>query len=224
MDVGGGPETSFFEDKLPYASSPPPPPATPLGHVPATVTPLKRKIEVDGSPDADSPALSRLAKRMARSSMSSPQVPEITDVAMADGGKDRYAGGEDTWEDDQEWGDDAMLEWNAPFNTSQGVQDRTFERATGVNFQPPQSPQQTDLDWSMGPPDQDKVEGPALLAAPRSRIVASPVDSVKASASPRPDTPKDRIQALLDRGMPDYASWDLPDLQVCRHRDRFGLD
>jgi hypothetical protein len=229
---GGDAETSYFQDKLPYASSPPPPPSTPLRRRPGAITPLKRKMEVDDSPDANSPALSRLAKRMARSSMSSPQVPHITDVAMADGfSKDRYTGGDEMWEDEQDqWGDEAMLEWNAPSNASQGAQDRTFESATAAHFLPPQSPQAMDLDWTMDGNNEDTVERPdankakrpdQVLVSQKSRIVASPEQesaSDEPSASPRPDPAVDRIQALLDRGMPDYASWDLPSLQVCPHR------
>jgi hypothetical protein len=223
-------DTSFFEDKLPYASSPPPPPSTPLRRGPGAITPLKRKMEIDDSPDANSPALSRLAKRMARSSMSSPQVPHITDVAMADGfSKDRYAGGDEMWEDEQDqWGDEAMLEWNAPSNASQGAQERTFESATAAHFLPPQSPQAMDLDWTMDAedtverPNENKMKRPApVLVSQKSRIVASPeqeLASDESSACPRPDPAVDRVQALLDRGMPDYASWDLPSLQVCPHR------
>lgn len=144
--------------------------------------------------------------------MSSPQVPHITDVPMADGTAQDGVSEDDVWEDAQDrWGHDAMLEWNAPANLSQGMHDSTFESATGANFQPPKSAQPAD-----GEPK--RVEN--TVATPRSRRAATPVRPPREDVpvSPRVETPEDRIQALLDRGMPDYTSWDLPDLQVRVHR------
>ena len=153
--------------------------------------------------------------------MSSPQVPHITDMAMVVGTAQDGLSGDEEWEDEQErWGDDAMLEWNAPTNLSQGMQDKTFESAMQADFQPPQSPQPTEIDWSMGPPGGESSRVETTVTLPRSKRAATSIRPPREDVpvSPRVETPEDRIQALLDRGMPDYASWDLPDLQVRLYR------
>jgi hypothetical protein len=233
MSVVGG--ASFFEDKLPFASSPPPPPSTPLRHGFTTSTPLKRKIGFrnDESPAADSPALSRLAKRMARSSMSSPRKPDFnfsktaasdqTNAAQMEGiDEARSVGENEVWEDDQnQWGDDAMLEWNAP---SDRVEDQMSRRTTPSVGRAKQSTVHVDLDWSIGSPQPERPAAPVrrpppkMVRSPKVVPLASAQESTvnDVPASPIPEPSKDPIQALMDRGMPDYASWTVPDLQVGR--------
>lgn len=235
LQGGGKAETSFFEDKLPFASSPPPPPSTPSRHGFTTSTPLKRKIGfgVDESPAADSPALSRLAKRMARSSMSSPRKPEFNfsktagidqmNAQMHSIDEARDVGENEVWEDDQnQWGDEAMFEWNAP-------SDRIEDQVSGRTKSPvrrgiTQSAAHVDLDWSMGSPEQARPAAPVRRPPPKMVVSPKIVPSVTAQelavndvpASPIPELSKDPIQALMDRGMPDYASWTVSDLQVSR--------
>ncbi|KAJ9108721.1 hypothetical protein QFC21_000041 [Naganishia friedmannii] len=212
---------SFFEDLLPYASSPPPSPTTPFklsGR--GMVTPLKRKIEDEGSPSADSPALSRLAKRMARSSMSSPRMPDLSHLKEEFGNGVAFgdAVDEEMWEEDR-WGDDAVMAWEQDATPHSSVR---YPSGVAHDQQAADKQRQAvgvvamdhDLESSEGDVPLSKTIG---VRRTRKKSVKSATSDEEAAVNEVPVTaavsPQQHIQNLLDRGMSDYASWDLPDLQ-----------
>lgn len=214
---------SFFEDLLPYALSPPPAPTTPSKlSGPGLVTPLKRKIvdEEEGSPSADSPALSRLAKRMARSSMSSPQ-PDLSHLKDEYGDDAAFANAvdEETWEEDR-WGENAVMEWEqdatplSPARYPSGLANdkhgecghqHVVENA-GKGYDSESSESDVPLSTTFGVRWGKKNLGQSATIEEGETLNEAPITAAV--------SPQQHWQNLLDRGMPDYASWHLPDLQV----------
>ncbi|KAJ9125097.1 hypothetical protein QFC22_000050 [Naganishia vaughanmartiniae] len=213
-------EHSTFQDLLPYTSSPPPPPAPPMKFsARGMVTPTpKRKIEEDeASPSADSPALSRLAKRMARSSMSSPKLPDLSQLRdeFGDGAAFADAFDEERWEEER-WGDDAVMAWEREFSSARRPSGLAHDHQA-VNRQQ-QAFGNGDTAGKMDSSESDVPLSKSIgVRRAKKKSVISVTSDEEATMSDVPGIAAVSLQQhrqnLLDRGMPDYASWDLPDLQ-----------
>lgn len=159
--------------------------------------------------------------------MSSPRKPDIASTKMNTANEmentqeARDLSDNNAWDyEESQWGDEAMLEWNAPSGRAgeQVLGSSSHMLRESANHKTTQR----DLDRSMG--SSDREVRPAPVRRPPPKMVALPkmTPAVSAEELATEDvcgdaviaSPKDPIQALLDRGMPDYASWSVPDLKV----------
>ncbi|KAJ9104782.1 hypothetical protein QFC19_003923 [Naganishia cerealis] len=179
------------------------------------VTPLKRKI--DASPSADSPTLSRLAKRMARSSMSTPPMRDLSQLRddFGDGAAYVDAIEGENWEEDR-WGDDALFAWEqdpTPLSPVDQVLGIVHQKRSGQGQH--QATGMSDPDCTMRSSDSEAPLSRTVSQRGKKKAVVKSVEEAGMNEMPidAPISSQQHKQNLLDRGMPDYATWNLPDLQ-----------